>query len=178
MWGKTGILVVLTVVFAAFGNSPAKALLVDGSYRIELTGELIVPSPGTFDVSGGTVQNFTMDLLRNNDGPDRFSTYSVGSTLVTVNEGTMFEGNIMNTWGAPFEIFDTISFFTDGTWVCAGTPDFLCFTNSFPLNGGDGGNYTISPTVSAVPLPAAVWLFLSALGGLGLFGWRKRRTAA
>ena len=28
-----------------------------------------------------------------------------------------------------------------------------------------------------IPLPAAVWLFLSALGGLGLFGWRRRRES-
>ena len=32
-------------------------------------------------------------------------------------------------------------------------------------------------TPSAVPLPAAAWLFLSALGGLGVFGWRRRVAA-
>ena len=39
-------------------------------------------------------------------------------------------------------------------------------------------NGTINYDVQAVPLPAAVWLFLTALGGLGLFGRRRRRAAA
>ena len=33
-------------------------------------------------------------------------------------------------------------------------------------------------TPSPVPLPAAVWMFFSALGGLGFVGWRQRRATA
>jgi hypothetical protein len=29
-----------------------------------------------------------------------------------------------------------------------------------------------------IPLPAAAWLLLSGMGGLGVMGWRKRRAAA
>ncbi len=37
----------------------------------------------------------------------------------------------------------------------------------------------IAPTALATtPIPAALPLFVSALGGLGLFGWRRRRSAA
>ncbi|MPY74455.1 MAG: VPLPA-CTERM sorting domain-containing protein [Alphaproteobacteria bacterium] len=172
MWSKAGILVVALVAFAA----PAKALLVDGSFKITLTGEKIVPSPGTFDVIGSSVVNFTMDLFSNNDGPDRFSTYSTDSTLEPSNFGTVLEGDITNDWHAGFGIIQRITFTTEGTWVCIGVSG--CATNSFFLELGDRGSYTISPEVSAVPLPAAVWLFLSALGGLGLFGWRKRRADA
>jgi len=32
--------------------------------------------------------------------------------------------------------------------------------------------------VAPVPLPAGAWLLLSALGGLGFFGWRRKRLAA
>ncbi len=35
-----------------------------------------------------------------------------------------------------------------------------------------------SPTTSATPLPAALPLFASGLGALGLLGWRKKRKAA
>jgi len=46
-----------------------------------------------------------------------------------------------------------------------------------PADYGDnvGG---VSLSVSQVPLPAALPLFLAALGGLGLFGWRRRRATA
>ncbi len=38
--------------------------------------------------------------------------------------------------------------------------------------------YISSLTVTAVPLPAALPLFLSALAGLGLMGWRRKRATA
>ncbi len=37
---------------------------------------------------------------------------------------------------------------------------------------------TITSDVSATPLPAALPLFASGIGGLGLLSWRKRRKAA
>jgi len=34
------------------------------------------------------------------------------------------------------------------------------------------------PVAAPVPLPAGVWLLLSALGGLGFAGWRRRKAVA
>ena len=180
MWRKTCLAVALCAGFTLLTNSSAKALLVDGSYTIELTGALIDPSPGTFDVIGGIVQNFTMDLLVGGSpaNPPN-STYSSGSTLVTVAGGSMFEGLIFNDnfFG---DDNDSILFATDNTWICAVSNASLCeHSDDGALIAGDGGEYSISQTsVSEIPLPAALWLFLTALGGLGLFGWRRKQSAA
>lgn len=34
------------------------------------------------------------------------------------------------------------------------------------------------PPPNPIPLPAAAWLLLSGIGGLGVMGWRKQRAAA
>jgi len=41
-------------------------------------------------------------------------------------------------------------------------------------SGGSGGGYTISAGPAAVPIPAAVWLFGSALAGVGAIGRRRK----
>jgi hypothetical protein len=50
---------------------------------------------------------------------------------------------------------------------------------SGPLDqsGGDFGN-GVYTTASATPLPAALPLFATGLGAIGLFGWRKKRQNA
>lgn len=44
------------------------------------------------------------------------------------------------------------------------------------LNGQSDSFVNTPPQV--VPVPAAAWLFLTALGGLGFAGWRRRRATA
>jgi hypothetical protein len=34
----------------------------------------------------------------------------------------------------------------------------------------------VAPPVAATPIPATAWLFLSALGGIGMLGWTRRRA--
>ena len=55
----------------------------------------------------------------------------------------------------------------------AGIGDHLIYTNS--LNSGVYGMAVISGEVSAVPIPAAVWLFGSGL--IGLVGFARRKKA-
>jgi hypothetical protein len=53
-----------------------------------------------------------------------------------------------------------------------------CHTANCPLPLGTITAYTISAVQTAVPIPAAVWLFGSALAGLGVFGRRKGQDVA
>jgi hypothetical protein len=59
--------------------------------------------------------------------------------------------------------------------VCLAQPDFACgpilFTD-YPITGG-----SITPEVVVTPLPAALPLFATGLGVLGLLGWRRKRKA-
>jgi hypothetical protein len=65
----------------------------------------------------------------------------------------------------------------DEVVLASGTHD-LDFLNIVSANFGGSQTYdfdaTLSMTASAVPIPAAVWLFGSALAGLG---WFRRKTA-
>ena len=74
----------------------------------------------------------------------------------------------------------------DGQFI--GVGNFLAifdyFANCPGGCGGDGwsGNlkitYTYDPLPSQVPLPAALPLFATGLGALGLIGWRRKRKLA
>jgi hypothetical protein len=39
-------------------------------------------------------------------------------------------------------------------------------------------SFTVTSTIAATPIPAALPLFASALGGLGFVGWRRKKAAA
>jgi len=74
-------------------------------------------------------------------------------------------------------ISSEISYYTAGTDI---------FTGLWRRQLAPPGPFTISSTeistmwaqVTPVPLPAGVWLLLSALGGLGFAGWRRKRVAS
>ena len=66
-------------------------------------------------------------------------------------------------------------------------PNFTGVADQFnALNNGNpdagyptAGHWTATfPTITATPLPAALPLFATGLGAMGLFGWRKKRKAA
>lgn len=87
----------------------------------------------------------------------------------------------------------------NGFNAAGGTEDFLLFVKNFTSGSPilDAIFYTetaslssfysetgfvhvdvIASNVATTPIPAALPLFISALGGMGLIGWRRRKSAA
>lgn len=68
--------------------------------------------------------------------------------------------------------------------LAGGTPTFSLFefsNDTLDFYSTRDGTLTVnrlSPPVAATPIPGALPLFVSALGGLGFAGWRRRKAAA
>jgi hypothetical protein len=58
-------------------------------------------------------------------------------------------------------------------WLLAGTVTLTWDTAAVPNNSALDVNFKLTDVVSAVPLPAAMWLMLAGLGGLVAVGRRK-----
>lgn len=61
--------------------------------------------------------------------------------------------------------------FADNTLVS------IAFSCSGPCDAPDGAPFLAGLTAETTPLPAALPLFVTGLGGLGLLGWRRTRRA-
>lgn len=57
----------------------------------------------------------------------------------------------------------------------------LIGNGTFATHNGEAVAYSmtfnVSSTVAATPIPAALPLFAAALGGLGFFGWRRKKAS-
>jgi hypothetical protein len=75
--------------------------------------------------------------------------------------------------------FQSDSYCPAGSPTCFGQPTLfsLAAVGSGTFTVGALETFSISASVATTPIPAALPLFASALGGLGLFGWRRRRAA-
>jgi len=110
---------------------------------------------------------------------DYFQGFTYGSTLsfkVVISGPALDSPDGVSTSGSLF----AFSLFSDalGTTPVPFTEvtNGLAFIADVNLDGMVTlTNYTAETTISAVPIPAAVWLFGSVLGGLAIFGKRSKR---
>ena len=139
--------------------------------------------PATYE-SVGVQLNFT-DFVGNN-GPDvlntgegfRLSLFPSGNSLVSQQTYVAIADGLVVSVGLLGPVDNTAHFFID---QIVGSFDlYSVLISGFIANHFFPETASASFTVgAATPLPAALPLFATGLGALGLFGWRrKKKTAA
>jgi hypothetical protein len=133
-------------------SDPTPDTIVDGyQTNIKAYGGLGLPTdlPG-----GGTLYFFSTDF----GGALGFQT-SGGLSLFDLSGATIYDDN------------EPAPHFSPGIFA-------ITFDNhASPVPGPYVGTLTVA-TIAATPIPAALPLFASALGGIGFVGWRRRKNAA
>lgn len=130
------------------------------------TGTNVAFSAGNPVLPGGNsmTPQFTSDFgfVAGNPAPQKGINAGESLTVrLTLNGGFAFADVIASLSDSDLRMGFHVIAYRDG-----GSDSFV--NNPDPNGGGD---------LPPVPLPAAAWLLISGLGGLGVMGWRKRRTA-
>lgn len=113
----------------------------------------------TFSDSAGQQLQISGWVAAIGDDPSDFS--------LMFNTTTLYSATDPNTGGA----------WTQGTFNVTGTgSDTVTIAFRDDPNYIALDNFSVTP-VNATPLPAALPLFASGIGGLGLLGWRRRKKA-
>jgi hypothetical protein len=171
---------VLTLLLL-FGCSLANAIPV--TWTLEDAG---------FDDGGKLLGSFTFDVANN-----EYSNISVITTAGTILPGTDYQECfaddcsaffLSGTFGGSAQLirlynesgpYGAFIAFSNRLTNSGGVVELSIFTNAFGFREGLGATgperYIVSGYVSAVPIPAAVYLLGS---GLGLLGWFRRRQFA
>jgi hypothetical protein len=177
---------ILAAVALAALALPAKATVFN----------IAAPDPtsqqGNFSLAPGAGA-FTDQVTFSITGPSTFTI--ANATNVFPNASDFITGWAASIWDSVDGIIgngnDLLLFGPQAAQACGVTPNCQIVGGSGFLNGpslfyaqftGTGGGTSgysgnIS-TVSAVPVPGAVWLFGSGIVGLGLLAKRRRKTAA
>lgn len=163
-------------IFSSFINldySAAGSLLTASGFALNLS------LGGTNDIAGGS---FDLSASIDNAGVFSGGTLDIGGTIAGLgfNSGTLLTGTLTafgfnGAGGDPLEFLfnatggDALGLYSGlGGIILSGTGFGGSFANDFGSNP-----FGAMADVGVVPVPAAVWLFGSAL--LGLIGYNRRR---
>jgi len=173
-------LAVASALLTGLASTPAGATTInsytfvqDAYQGTQFTGTLSGSFTGAVDVNG------FMNLADLTDFHVKFDLFPV-FTLFGNTLPTFFSFNIAPNHVSSLTFIDTVLPAT----ICVGAAaDFFCSgnnatgavqvagallqTTSFPV-------ITLVSSVATTPIPSTVWLFLSALGGLGWTAWHRR----
>ena len=185
---KTLLLAVAGVILLAGAVRPAAAVPI--TYDVTFAGAGFTSSPSTVVPYPLVQGHFTVTLTRNatSTGPAGitmdFITTGLSSPLTYSYSGFSDELVVGGSDGGPFSLGAGVDFELAILDVFSINPQVVRFQYSY-----SGTVYTaqlttlhMSQVVASVPattpIPPALPLFVSALGGLGFLGWRRRKAAA
>ncbi len=120
-----------------------------------------------FDLTGGTVASSAAYSVN----PNANANYNKGKLWPNFGPfNTTVSGNFSNT--LTFTVDDFAGLFNV---TVSGAP--IWFVVAGVTSGGTSGIMAADSVVNPTPLPAALPLFASGLGALGIAGWRRRKKA-
>ena len=153
-----------------FGNSTDNATTFTGADFLSriLTNVDLIPLPAAFFPSypEANLANTTVTI---GGSVDTSSPLVLGFSYVENDPALGF---------APISMSYETGTTMRGPWLwSAGNGGYYRFYLGSSTYDATGTPADFAPGVSSVPLPAALPLLASGMGGLGLFGWRKKRKA-
>jgi hypothetical protein len=105
---------------------------------------------------------------------NNFNSTNYSFDIQTSNTGAIVDWTILASISGSFFNLTVATSSSSDLTSSLGPSTFLSASNAF-----NPGTWSVSSPPSATPLPAALPLFASGLGGVGLFGWfRKRKRGA
>jgi hypothetical protein len=167
-WAAAALAVAITTLWSAPSNALTYTFSFDSG---AVTGEI----DGLF--ANGTNEAATHVYLESYPASVGLSLTVPFDMVPSVDESNSFN---VNAAGVITDVFFQAD--DGGTTYDFCLSDGQCYPHSFLYNwqsgqiaGGSDLSFTL---VTATPLPAALPLFATGLGALGLLGWRRKRKAA
>ena len=161
--------IVISTLLAGLGAASASTVFdINGNstYSGTLTIDTVAGSLNAADVQFGTPPDFSNILSTNQGAADLRISVADGTTspgpilFLSLDDG----GTLIGFTGGTIDTAAVLGACNLASELCIGVPEQF-------------GSADLSPETAATPLPAALPLFATGIGGLGLLGWRRKRKA-
>jgi hypothetical protein len=196
-----------TLLLGLLPNIANAATMTQASTSVDLAAQTIgfqivfngPPDLLTLDSGGRPADSFQYFIFNASLGPSAFQSwlqlgFVSSDFVITENAGTMFMQTGASFRGLAVPVYETIPFTLSGNvldfavaFSVLNETDgaFTYLLSSFRFGaetrigfaGASGGNATQVDPFAELPLPAALPLFATGLGLMGLLGWRRKRKA-